>query len=164
MANLFKPLEWTLGRFSVDMGIDLGTANTLVCVRGRGIILNEPSVVAVRKGTNEVLLDGMAVGDAAKAMLGLDAVNDDIPYFYTDQFDIGMEYSGYFPWATGEPVIRGNTDDLEFIAFWLRDSQVVAGMNVNVWDVQDAIQDLIRSGRPVSAAELADPAKELTSL
>ena len=52
------------------MGIDLGTANTLVCVRGRGIILNEPSVVAVKKGTNEVLLDGMAVGNAAKAMLG----------------------------------------------------------------------------------------------
>ncbi len=59
-----------LGRFSVDMGIDLGTANTLVCVKGRGIILNEPSVVAVRKGTNEVLLGGMAVGNAAKAMLG----------------------------------------------------------------------------------------------
>lgn len=67
---MFKPLEWLLGRFSVDMGIDLGTANTLVCVRGRGIILNEPSVVAVRKGTNEVLLGGMAVGNAAKAMLG----------------------------------------------------------------------------------------------
>jgi len=70
MANVFKPIEWTLGRFSVDMGIDLGTANTLVCVRGRGIILNEPSVVAVKKGTNEVLLDGMAVGNTAKAMLG----------------------------------------------------------------------------------------------
>jgi len=70
MSNLTKPLEALLGRFSVDMGIDLGTANTLVCVRGRGIILNEPSVVAVRKGTNEVLLDGMAVGNAAKAMLG----------------------------------------------------------------------------------------------
>jgi rod shape-determining protein MreB len=70
MASVFKPLEWTLGRFSVDMGIDLGTANTLVCVRGRGIILNEPSVVAVRRGTNEVLLDGMAVGLTAKAMLG----------------------------------------------------------------------------------------------
>ncbi|MEM7305992.1 MAG: rod shape-determining protein [Planctomycetota bacterium] len=69
-SNLFKPLEWTFGRFSVDMGIDLGTANTLVTVRGRGIILNEPSVVAVRKGTNEVLLGGMAVGNAAKAMLG----------------------------------------------------------------------------------------------
>ena len=65
-----KPLEWLLGRFSVDMGIDLGTANTLVCVKGRGIILNEPSVVAVRKGTNEVLNNGMAVGAAAKAMLG----------------------------------------------------------------------------------------------
>jgi rod shape-determining protein MreB len=70
MGSLFKPLEYALGRFSVDMGIDLGTANTLVCVRGRGIILNEPSVVAVKKGTNEVLLDGMAVGNTAKAMLG----------------------------------------------------------------------------------------------
>jgi len=70
MASILKPLEWVLGNFSVDMGIDLGTANTLVCVRGRGIILNEPSVVAVKKGTNEVLLDGLAVGNAAKAMLG----------------------------------------------------------------------------------------------
>ncbi|MCG2622749.1 FAD-dependent oxidoreductase [Arthrobacter sp. I2-34] len=101
---------------------------------------------------------------AAKAMLGQDAVNDDIPYFYTDQFDIGMEYSGFFPWATSVPVIRGNPENMEFIAFWLRDSKVVAGMNVNVWDVQDAIQDLIRSARPVSVAELSDPAKELTSL
>ena len=70
MGNLMKPLEWLLGRLSVDMGIDLGTANTLVCVRGRGIILNEPSVVAVKKGGNEVLLGGMAVGNAAKSMLG----------------------------------------------------------------------------------------------
>ncbi|MCP3916765.1 MAG: rod shape-determining protein [bacterium] len=63
-------MEWAFGHLSVDMGIDLGTANTLVCARGRGIILNEPSVVAVKKGTNEVLLDGMAVGNTAKAMLG----------------------------------------------------------------------------------------------
>jgi rod shape-determining protein MreB len=70
MSSVFKPLEWALGRFSVDMGIDLGTANTLISVRGRGIILNEPSVVAVKKDTGEVLLDGMAVGNAAKAMLG----------------------------------------------------------------------------------------------
>jgi len=70
MSNVFKPMEWALGRFSVDMGIDLGTANTLVSVRGRGIILNEPSVVAVKKDTGEVLLDGMAVGNTAKAMLG----------------------------------------------------------------------------------------------
>jgi rod shape-determining protein MreB len=70
MSNLIKPLENLLGRFSLDMGIDLGTANTLVCVRGRGIVLNEPSVVAVKRGTNEVLANGMAVGNAAKAMLG----------------------------------------------------------------------------------------------
>ncbi len=59
-----------LGLFSVDMGIDLGTCNTLVCVRGQGIVLNEPSVVAVRKGTNRVLRDGNAVGLMAKEMLG----------------------------------------------------------------------------------------------
>ena len=59
-----------LGAFSVDMGIDLGTANTLVTVRGAGIVLNEPSVVAVKKGTNEIAGGGEAVGFAAKDMLG----------------------------------------------------------------------------------------------
>ena len=59
-----------LGRFSTDMGIDLGTCNTLVCVRGEGIVLNEPSVVAVKRGTNQVLDNGNAVGLVAKQMLG----------------------------------------------------------------------------------------------
>jgi rod shape-determining protein MreB len=59
-----------LGMFSVDMGIDLGTCNTLVAVRGQGIVLNEPSVVAVQKGTNKVLNNGEAVGFVAKEMLG----------------------------------------------------------------------------------------------
>ncbi|HOW71136.1 MAG TPA: rod shape-determining protein [Phycisphaerae bacterium] len=59
-----------LGLFSVDMGIDLGTCNTLVCVRGQGIVLNEPSVVAVKKGTNRVLKNGNAVGLVAKEMIG----------------------------------------------------------------------------------------------
>ncbi len=62
--------ERLLSFFSVDMGIDLGTCNTLVCVKGEGIVLNEPSVVAVRKGTNKVLNNGNAVGTAAKEMLG----------------------------------------------------------------------------------------------
>ncbi len=62
--------ERVLSFFSVDMGIDLGTCNTLVCVKGEGIVLNEPSVVAVRKGTNKVLNNGNAVGAAAKEMLG----------------------------------------------------------------------------------------------
>ena len=63
-------LDSILGLFSLDMGIDLGTCNTLVCVRGEGIVLNEPSVVAVRKGTNHVLQNGNAVGLVAKEMLG----------------------------------------------------------------------------------------------
>jgi rod shape-determining protein MreB len=67
---MFRILDRFLGLFSVDMGIDLGTANTLVCVRGEGIILDEPSVVAVRKGTTQVLNNGEAVGLAAKEMLG----------------------------------------------------------------------------------------------
>jgi rod shape-determining protein MreB and related proteins len=69
-SNLVKPFEWLMGRFSIDMGIDLGTANTLVCIPNEGIIIQEPSVVAVKKGTNEVLLDGDAVGLQAKEMLG----------------------------------------------------------------------------------------------
>ena len=59
-----------LGFLSVDLGIDLGTANTLVAVQGRGVVISEPSVVAVKKGTKQVLMDGMAVGDQAKVMLG----------------------------------------------------------------------------------------------
>lgn len=63
-------LDPILGWFSMDMGIDLGTCNTLVCVRNEGIVLNEPSVVAVRKGTNIVLNNGEAVGLVAREMLG----------------------------------------------------------------------------------------------
>ena len=63
-------LDRILGLFSMDMGIDLGTCTTLVCVRGKGIVLNEPSVVAVRKGTNQVLNNGEAVGLVAREMLG----------------------------------------------------------------------------------------------
>jgi len=67
MANF---LDDIMGMLSTDIGIDLGTCNTLVCVKGEGIILSEPSVVAVHKGTNKVLLGGQAVGNVAKEMLG----------------------------------------------------------------------------------------------
>ncbi len=63
-------LDHLLGMFSVDMGIDLGTCNTLVCIKGQGIVLNEPTVVAVKKGTNRVLQNGNAVGIVAKEMIG----------------------------------------------------------------------------------------------
>lgn len=67
LKNLsFNKMNKVLGLFSNDIGIDLGTANTLVYVRGKGIVLTEPSVVAVDSKTNEVI----AVGHKAKAMLG----------------------------------------------------------------------------------------------
>ena len=72
-------------------------------------------------------------------MLGQDVSYDRVPYFFTDQYDLGMEYSGLG--GPGDTVVyRGNPDDGEFIAFWLEDGRVTAGMNVNVWDVTDPIQ------------------------
>jgi NADPH-dependent 2,4-dienoyl-CoA reductase/sulfur reductase-like enzyme len=93
---------------------------------------------------------------AAQSMLGQDITYDRVPYFFTDQYDLGMEYSGLS--GPGDTVVcRGNPDDGEFIAFWISDEgRVTAGMNVNVWDVTDPIQQLIRSGRHVPAAALTD--------
>ncbi|GLX92364.1 FAD-dependent oxidoreductase [Herbidospora sp. NBRC 101105] len=91
---------------------------------------------------------------AARSMLGQDVVYDRVPYFYTDQFEIGMEFSGDVTGAD-DLVIRGS--DLEFIAFWLREGRVIAGMNVNVWDVVGDIQKLIRNGDIVNPKRLADP-------
>lgn len=102
---------------------------------------------------------------AALSMLGRDAVYDDIPYFYTDQYDLGMELSGYPPlMRDADVVIRGDLAAREFIAFWVRDGRVVGGMNVNVWDVNEQVQRLIRAAVPVDAARLADPGVPLESL
>ncbi len=102
---------------------------------------------------------------AARSMLGASAVYDEIPYFYTDQYDLGMEYAGYVePGAYDQVVFRGDKDKREFIVFWLRDQRVLAGMNVNIWDVNDQIKALIASGRRLDTAALADPAVPLNSL
>ncbi|MGO4534431.1 NAD(P)/FAD-dependent oxidoreductase [Leifsonia sp. 2MCAF36] len=102
---------------------------------------------------------------AAHAILGERASYDDIPYFYSDQYDLGMEYSGYGPLTAGARVVyRGDVEAREFIAFWLRNDRVVAGMNVNVWDVQDDIQRLIRSGARVDADRLADGSVDLAAV
>ena len=99
---------------------------------------------------------------AAAAMLGRDAVYDRVPYFYTDQYDLGMEYAGYAgPGGYDQVVFRGDAGKREFIVFWLSGGRVAAGMNVNIWDVNDAIQDLVRSGKPADPARLADPAVPL---
>jgi 3-phenylpropionate/trans-cinnamate dioxygenase ferredoxin reductase component len=111
-------------------------------------------------------LDGGPV--AARAMLGHDARWDRLPYFFTDQYDLGMEYTGWVPpGATAELVIRGDLGAREFIAFWTLDGRVVAGMNVNVWDVTEGIQALIHAGlrgATVDPGALADPDTPLENL
>jgi 3-phenylpropionate/trans-cinnamate dioxygenase ferredoxin reductase subunit len=110
---------------------------------------------------------------AAKSMLGQAVVYDRVPYFFTDQYDLGMEYSGYVePDGYDSVVFRGPsavTDGKapECIAFWLAGDRVLAGMNINVWDVTDQIQALVRggyAGRGVDVARLADPAVPLDDL
>lgn len=93
-------IDRMLGVFSTDMGIDLGTCNCLVCIKGDGIVLSEPSVVAVKKGTNQVLLDGQAVGNTAKEMLGktpgnIDAIRPMKDGVITD-FDLTEAMIKYF--------------------------------------------------------------------
>ncbi|MET8824751.1 FAD-dependent oxidoreductase [Streptomyces sp. NPDC004610] len=102
---------------------------------------------------------------AARSMLGTDTPYDRVPYFFSDQYDLGMEYSGWAPPGSyDQVVIRGDAAKREFIAFWLTEGRVLAGMNVNVWDVTDPIQQLIRSGAPVSTDDLADPHIPLENL
>ncbi|MGK2880032.1 MAG: NAD(P)/FAD-dependent oxidoreductase [Mycobacterium sp.] len=93
---------------------------------------------------------------AAAGMLGKTAEYDELPYFFTDQYDLGMEYVGHAPHYE-QVVFRGDLDGREFTAFWLDGHQrVIAGMNVNVWDGLDDIKKLIRIGNPVDPARLAD--------
>ncbi|MFJ9775203.1 NAD(P)/FAD-dependent oxidoreductase [Kitasatospora sp. NPDC101157] len=96
---------------------------------------------------------------AARAMLGQpDAAYDRVPYFFTDQYDLGMEYVGYVePGGYDQVVFRGDPASREFIAFWLAGGRVLAGMNVNVWDVTDPIRELIISARVVDADRLTNP-------
>jgi 3-phenylpropionate/trans-cinnamate dioxygenase ferredoxin reductase subunit len=110
---------------------------------------------------------------AGKAMLGHETVYDRVPYFYTDQYDLGMEYSGYVePGGYDQVVFRGDPSIVdgkvpEFLAFWTKSGRVLAGMNVNIWDVTDPIQALVRAGaagKAVDLDRLADPSVALTEL
>jgi 3-phenylpropionate/trans-cinnamate dioxygenase ferredoxin reductase component len=93
---------------------------------------------------------------AARSMLGIPTSYARLPYFYSDQYDLGMEYSGLAA-TWDQVVVRGDPATHAFLAFWLKDQRVVAGMHANVWDVTEAIQTLIRNGRPVDSERLADP-------
>jgi 3-phenylpropionate/trans-cinnamate dioxygenase ferredoxin reductase subunit len=110
---------------------------------------------------------------AARSMLGQAVSYDRVPYFFSDQYDLGLEYSGYVePGGYDLVVFRGSTEIVdgkapEFLAFWLSGGRVLAGMNANVWDVQDDIQRLVRggyTGTAVDPAALADPSRPLAEL
>jgi 3-phenylpropionate/trans-cinnamate dioxygenase ferredoxin reductase subunit len=100
---------------------------------------------------------------AARSMLGQDVSYDRVPYFFTDQYEIGMEFAGWFPPGGYDTVVtRGNVDEAAFHAFWLADDRVVAGMHVNRWDEGiGPVQELIRTGLRVDPHRLADPSLPL---
>jgi NADPH-dependent 2,4-dienoyl-CoA reductase/sulfur reductase-like enzyme len=103
----------------------------------------------------------------ARAVMGeADCAYAELPYFFSDQYDLGMEYIGHAPkdsYAT--VVIRGDKDTREFVAFWLdADNRILAAMNVNVWDVVDEVKPLIAAGTPVDPDRLADPAVAYSDL
>ena len=101
---------------------------------------------------------------AAAGMLGKAAEYAELPYFFTDQYDLGMEYAGHAP-GYQRVVFRGDVDGREFVAFWLDgDNRVLAGMNVNIWDVLDDVKALIRSRTPVDPDALADAGRPLGDL
>ncbi|MDX6284483.1 MAG: hypothetical protein QOH03_5554, partial [Kribbellaceae bacterium] len=102
---------------------------------------------------------------AALGMLGREAVHDRAPYFFSDQYDLGMEYTGYVePGRYDEVLFRGDVAAREFLAFWVADGRVLAGMNVNVWDVVEDVADLVLSGRRVDPRRLVDPAVAVRDL
>jgi 3-phenylpropionate/trans-cinnamate dioxygenase ferredoxin reductase subunit len=98
---------------------------------------------------------------AAAAILGKSAAYQEQPYFFTDQYDLGMEFVGDVD-GYDQVVFRGDLAGREFLAFWLKGGVVVAGMNVNVWDVNDQIKSLI--GTSPDADRLADPDVDLSAL
>jgi 3-phenylpropionate/trans-cinnamate dioxygenase ferredoxin reductase component len=95
--------------------------------------------------------------------VGARVAYDRLPYSYSDQYDVGMEYNGHGA-AWDGVVVRGDLAHRRFIAFWLRNNRVTAAMNVNVWDMGPDIQALIRAGGPVDAGRLADTAVALGDL
>jgi 3-phenylpropionate/trans-cinnamate dioxygenase ferredoxin reductase subunit len=139
-----------------------------------GDVANAYHPVIQRHLRSEHWANALSAGKvAARSMLGLEASHDEIPYFYTDQYDLGMELSGYAPlMSEAEVVVRGDLAGREFVAFWVdrvaspdgARARVVGGMNVNVWEVNETVQQLIRSGAEVPLDRLRDPDVPLESL
>lgn len=95
---------------------------------------------------------------AGLAMVGQEVAHDRLPYFFSDQYDTGLEYTGYVPrGASTEVVVRGNPEEGSFMALWLSEGRVLAGMHVNMWDTIDDVTALIASRRRVDPDRLANP-------
>jgi len=102
---------------------------------------------------------------AAKAMLGQDAVDARPSYFFSDQYDLGMEYTGDIgPSGYDRVIFRRHADSRQVVVFWLQEQRVQAGMNINIWDVADDIERLVQSARRVNVDDLANPGIPLASL
>ncbi|HEU5268696.1 MAG TPA: FAD-dependent oxidoreductase [Jatrophihabitans sp.] len=163
---------------NVQLAADAGLAVDNGVLVDAGLVSSDPDVLACGDIANafapfydrRIRVEHWATAlkqpvTAARSMRGETAGYDELPYFYSDQYDLGMEYLGYVePDGYDQVVFRGDRASREFIAFWLADGRVIAGMNVNVWDVTDPIKALIRSRRPVDPARLADPAVALEDL
>jgi 3-phenylpropionate/trans-cinnamate dioxygenase ferredoxin reductase component len=142
----------------VDNGIlvDAGLKARVAGVFAAGDVANAEHPFYRRRIRIEHWANARGQGEAAaKAMLGQPVSYDEIPYFFSDQYDISMEYSG-FAAAWDDVVFRGDIEARQFMAFWIQDRRVLAGMNVNVWEVNDSIRDLIRSRQQVDSARLRD--------
>ncbi|MFQ6396837.1 NAD(P)/FAD-dependent oxidoreductase [Nocardia sp. KC 131] len=159
---------------NIELAVDAGLAVDGGVLVDEGLATSNPDIVAVGDIADQLhpvlgrrirvehwanALNQPAV--AAATMLGKPASYDRMPYFFTDQYDLGMEYSGYAaPGDSAQVVVRGDLEKREFVAFWLdADNRVLAGMNVNVWDVTDRIKALI--GEQVEPDRLADTAVPL---
>ncbi|MCU1641695.1 MAG: FAD-binding protein [Nocardia sp.] len=158
-------------RPNIELAVDAGLATSEGVLVDESLATSDPDIVAVGDIADQqhpVLgrrirvehwanaLNQPAV--AAATMLDKPAVYDRLPYFFTDQYDLGMEYTGYVG-ANQDAlvVVRGDLGKREFVAFWLGSgNRVLAGMNVNVWDVTDRIKELILSGEAVDPDRLAD--------
>src|SRR5690349_15386040 len=161
-------------RLAADAGLDV--ANGIICDAGlrtsahevfaAGDVANAFHPLYGRHVRVEHWANALNGGPAAaRSMLGQGVSYDAVPYFFSDQYDLGMETAGLpEPGSYDQIVYRGDREAREFIAFWLSGGVVVAGINVNVWDVSDDIQALIRTRRAIEESRLADPDIPLTTL
>lgn len=150
-----------LAGLEIDNGVlvDAALRTSVPDVFAAGDIANVDHAGAGTRVRSEHWAVALATGQAAaKSMLGQSVSYDVIPFFFTDQWDLGMELAGYpHLMKDAELVLRGDLAAREYLAFWVKNGRVGGGMNVNVWDVNEQIQELVRGGRQVDLEKLADP-------